>query len=158
MTEPSTAPTTNTPDAASRGNASEISPPERTADVNDLVRLNELTQRIIGAAIEVHRLIGPGLAERIYAEAMSIEFQSSGIRNEREVRIPVVYKGYRLGHYVLDFLVDRAVVVEIKSVDRCLPVFEAQLMNYMKLADVRIGLLINFNSRLVKEGIKRLIL
>ena len=118
----------------------------------------DLTSRIIGAAIEVHRALGPGLLESIYDTAMCIELEERGIDFKRQVRIPAFYKGRSLGHYNIDFIVDDRVVVEIKSVSIVLPIFEAQLITYLRLSKKRIGLLLNFNSPLMKEGVVRRVL
>ena len=119
---------------------------------------NAITERIIKCAIEVHKQLGPGLLENIYEEAMAVEFELDGLHYVRQVKLPVIYKGRGLGEYRLDLLVENMVVVEVKSVERYDPVFEAQVLTYLKLTQKRVGLLINFNSRLVKDGIKRLIL
>ena len=120
--------------------------------------LNELTERIIGAAIEVHRVLGPGLLESVYEEALSVEFDDAHIPYRRQVPIPILYKGRTVGDFRLDLLVDDAVIVEIKSVARFDPIFEAQVLTYLRATGKKIGLLINFNSRLVRDGIKRFIL
>jgi GxxExxY protein len=120
--------------------------------------LNQLTERIIGCGIEVHRHLGPGLLEATYEEALCIEFQESGIKYKRQLPFPILYKGRTLGEYRLDLLVEDAVVVEIKSVERFDPVFEAQVLTYLKVTGKRVGLLINFNSRLLRDGIKRFVL
>jgi GxxExxY protein len=120
--------------------------------------LNGLTSRIIGAAIEVHKALGPGLLESIYETAMCIELEERGLSYDRQVQIPAYYKGRPLGRYVIDLVVEELILVEIKSVSSLTPVFDAQVLTYLRLADKRIGLLINFNSRLLKDGIKRLAL
>jgi len=114
-----------------------------------------LTQKIIGCAIEVHRHLGAGLLEALYEEALAVEFELQGLKFQRQVELPVSYKGKLIGQYRLDLLVEDAVVVEIKSVERHNPVFEAQLLTYMKLTNKKVGLLINFNSKLLKDGVKR---
>jgi GxxExxY protein len=119
---------------------------------------NAITERIIKCAIEVHKQLGPGLLESLYENAMAIECELEGLSVKRQVNLPVNYKGYLLGEYRLDLLVNDLVIVEIKSVERYDPVFEAQLLTYLKLTNKRVGLLINFNTRLVKDGLKRLIL
>jgi GxxExxY protein len=119
---------------------------------------NALTERIIKCAIEVHRHLGPGLLENVYEEAMVVEFDLDGLNYIQQFKLPVLYKGRVLGEYRLDLLVGDMIVVEIKSVERYDPVFEAQVLTYLKLTQKRVGLLINFNSRLVKDGIKRFIL
>jgi GxxExxY protein len=106
----------------------------------------------------VHSILGPGLLESIYDTALCIEFDERGIKYARQVRIPAYYKGRSLGNYLIDFIVEDLVVVEIKSVTVMLPVYEAQTLTYMRLAAKRVGLLMNFKSRLMKHGIDRLIL
>jgi GxxExxY protein len=120
--------------------------------------INHLTERIIGCAIEVHRGIGPGLSESTYESALCIELELAGLKYERQMGIPVIYKNQIIGEYRLDLLVEDAVIVEIKSVERMDPVFEAQLLTYLKITSKHIGLLINFNTHLLKDGIKRLAL
>ena len=117
-----------------------------------------LTRRIIACAIEVHKKLGPGLLEKLYKEAMCIELQLAGLKVEKNVKIPVEYKGHPIGDYFIDLLVDDCVILELKSVERHDPVFEAQILSYMRLTQKKIGLLINFNSQMVKDGIKRFVL
>jgi GxxExxY protein len=117
-----------------------------------------LTQKIIGCAIEVHRHLGPGLLESIYVEALVVEIELQGMKVLRQVELPVSYKGKLIGNYRLDLLIEDTVIVEVKSVERHDPVFEAQLLTYMKLTGKKVGLLINFNSKLLKDGIKRFVL
>jgi GxxExxY protein len=119
---------------------------------------NVITQRIIKCAIEVHKNLGPGLLESMYESALAMEFDIEKINYQQQLLIPATYKGKLLGEYRLDLLVEDLVVVEVKSVERYDPVFEAQLLTYLRLTNKRVGLLINFNSRLVKDGIKRFIL
>ena len=120
--------------------------------------INKITERIIGCAIEVQRNLGPGLLESVYVEALCVEFDIQGVRCQRQVVLPVNYKGRVIGEYRLDLLVEDAVVVELKSVERHDPVFEAQILTYMRVTGKRVGLLINFNSKLLKEGVKRFVL
>lgn len=117
-----------------------------------------LTERIIGCAIEVHRELGPGLLESIYEAALAVEFGLRGIPFARQVVVPVSYKGQSLGDHRIDFIVDKVVVLELKSVERFEPVFEAQLLTYLRLTGLRRGLLLNFNCRLLKDGIRRYVL
>jgi GxxExxY protein len=119
---------------------------------------SKLTERIIGCAIEVHRHLGPGLLEATHEEALCVELEEAGLKYRRQLPVPVVYKGRTIGEYRLDLMVEDAVIVEIKSVQRYDPVFEAQILTYPRVTGKRIGLLINFNSRLLKDGIKRYIL
>lgn len=119
---------------------------------------NAITERIIKCAIEVHRQLGPGLLESVYEEALAIECELEGLHVTRQMKIPVQYKGRAIGEYRLDLLIENLVIVEIKSVERYDPVFEAQILTYLKITGKKVGLLINFNSRLVKDGIRRFIL
>jgi GxxExxY protein len=120
--------------------------------------INKITEKIIGCAIEVHRNLGPGLLESVYEEAMCVEFDIQGVHYQRQIAVPVNDKGRVIGEYRLDLLVEDAVVVELKSVERHDPVFEAQILTYLRVTGKRVGLLINFNSKLLKEGVKRLVL
>ena len=117
--------------------------------------INQITDKIIGCAIEVHKTLGPGLLEATYEEALCIEFTDAGMKFQRQMPFPIMYKGRNLGQYRLDLLVDEQVIVEIKSVERFDSVFEAQILTYLRVTGKRIGLLINFNSRLLRDGVKR---
>ncbi len=119
--------------------------------------VNDITKRIIGCAIEVHRALGPGLQERTYENAMAIELRRQNLAFDRQVSVPVVYKGEWVGDYRLDLLVSDTVVVEIKSVERSDPLFEAQLLAYLRASGKHIGLLINFNSHLLSQGVRRFV-
>jgi len=119
---------------------------------------DSLTGQIIGCAIEVHRILGPGLLEPIYEKALMHELSLAGLRCENQVVVPVVYKGKTLGEYRLDLLVESSVVVEIKAVDRKDPVFEAQLLSYLHMTGKKLGLLMNFNVPILKNGIRRIVL
>ena len=120
--------------------------------------LNQLTEKIIGCAIEVHRNLGPSLLESTYEEAMCAELTDTGVNFRRRMPFPILYKGSTLEKYRLDLPIEDEVIVEIKSVERFDPVFQAQVLTYLKATRKKIGLLINFNSRLLRDGIKRLIL
>ena len=114
---------------------------------------------IIGAAIEVHRCLGPGLLESAYEECLCHELKLRGIPFERQVDLPVPYKGLLLGcGYKMDLIVNQEIVLELKAIERILPVHEAQLLTYLKLSGKHIGLLINFNTPLLTQGIKRIVL
>lgn len=117
-----------------------------------------LTRRIIACAIEVHKRLGPGLLEKLYKESMAIEMELCGLKVEKNVKVPVEYRGKPIGEYFIDILVEGAVILELKSVERHDPVFEAQILSYMRLTGKKVGLLINFNSKMVKDGIKRFVL
>lgn len=119
---------------------------------------NAITERIIKGAIAMHRELGPGLLENVYEEAMDIECSMDGLNVQRQLKFPVLYRGKTIGEYKLDMPINDLVVVELKSVERFDPDFEAQVLTYLRITGKRVGLLINFNSRLVKDGIKRLIL
>ena len=123
-----------------------------------IAAMNHLTEQIIGCAIEVHRQLGPGLLESIYERALLFELKALGVPAESQVLVPIIYKGERLGEHRMDIVVDGKVIVELKAVDRIEPVFEAQLLSYLKLTNQRLGLLINFNVPVLKNGIKRVIL
>jgi GxxExxY protein len=115
-----------------------------------------LTDAIIGAAIEVHRTLGPGLLESVYEECLALELASAGIRAERQRAVPVRYKARDLDlGFKLDLLVEDSVVVELKAVEKLLPVHEAQLLSYLRLGSWRVGLLINFNEVVLRHGIRR---
>jgi len=121
--------------------------------------MKELTEKIIGSAMEVHKTIGPGLLESAYEECLAHEMQLRGLGFDRQVPLPVAYKGIKLDcGYRLDFLVERAVVLELKAVDALQPIYEAQLLTYLKLGGWTVGLLINFNVPVLKNGIKRIVL
>jgi GxxExxY protein len=118
-----------------------------------------LTHDIIAAAIEVHRALGPGLLESTYEACLCHELFSKGVPFERQLILPVQYKGVNINcGFRLDLLVDRSIVVEIKAVDTLLPIHEAQLLTYLKLGGWHLGLLINFNVPLLKDGIRRRVL
>jgi len=120
--------------------------------------LAELTRPIIGAAIEVHRALGPGLMESVYEECFCHELSLRRVSFERQVSIPITYKGVNLGcNYRIDLMIGN-VIVELKAVEAILPVHEAQLMTYMKLLNKPVGLIINFNVPVLKEGVRRRIL
>ncbi len=123
----------------------------------EIQRLNQITDKIIGGAIEVHKVLGPRLLESVYQECLFYELTQNGLLVEREVRLPVVYKGVKLDcGYKMDLVVENLVVVELKAVEHILPVHEAQLLSYLKLANKPIGLLLNFHVSVLKNGIKRI--
>ncbi|MCH2207808.1 MAG: GxxExxY protein [Lentisphaerales bacterium] len=121
--------------------------------------MQDLTGQVIGCAIEVHRHLGPGLLENTYQQCLAHELNSAGISFKIESPAPVNYKGINLDcGYRLDLLVEDKLILELKSVTKILPIHEAQVLTYMKLAKKEIGLLINFNSMILKNGIKRFVL
>jgi len=119
---------------------------------------NEISGQVVDAALEVHRALGPGLLENIYQHTLAYELVQRGLHVETEVALPVIYKNitFDLG-YRLDLVIEDLVIVEFKSVEKLEPVHAKQLQTYLKLADKRLGLLINFNVPLLKEGIKRIV-
>jgi GxxExxY protein len=118
-----------------------------------------LTEKIIAAAIEVHRHLGPGLLESVYEDCLCHELRLRGLRFERQIPIPLNYKGLKLeSTYRLDIVVENQVVLELKAVEQILPVFKAQLLSYLRLSGKRVGLLINFHVSSVAQGIVRLVL
>ena len=119
---------------------------------------DELSNKIIGAAIEVHNTVGPGLLESVYEECMAFELASRDIPFERQKEIPIIYKGHKLDTvFRIDLLVGRLVIVELKSVETVLPVHKAQVLSYLKMTNLKLGLLLNFNVPRLKNGIKRLV-
>jgi GxxExxY protein len=123
------------------------------------MEINEITEAVIGAAIEVHRHLGPGLLESVYQICLAKELTLRNIPFEQEKSLIIEYKGIHLdGGYRLDFLVDQLVVIELKAVDTLLPIHDAQLLTYLKLTGCKTGLLINFNVPILKFGIKRMVL
>ena len=126
--------------------------------MNDHEKLNQISGKIIGAAMEVHRTLGPGLLESTYEACLCREFQLQGIPFEHQVTLPVEYKELKLDcGYRIDLLVDRLIIVEIKAVEGLDPIHEAQLLTYLRLKKLWLGLLINFNVPVLKEGIRRLV-
>jgi GxxExxY protein len=118
----------------------------------------DVTGKIIGCCIEIHRELGPGLLESAYEECLAYELKKSGLFFERQRPAPVHYKEVRLEYgYRMDFVVENAVVVELKSVEALNPIHEAQILTYMKFAEKKIGLLINFNVLILKNGLKRFV-
>ena len=117
---------------------------------------DQLTNEIISAAIEVHRELGPGLLESVYETCLVEELQKKNLLVEQQVKLPIVYKGKELNkEFIIDLLVQDEVIIELKAVEIILPVHEVQLVTYLKLADKRLGFLINFNVPLLKDGIRR---
>lgn len=120
---------------------------------------NILTQKIIGCAIEVHKHLGPGLLESAYEECLCFELNQEGLSFERQKPVPIVYKEIKLEcGYRLDILVENEIIIEIKSVDSISPLHQAQVLTYLKFSNKRLGLLLNFNVKMLKDGIRRFIL
>jgi len=126
--------------------------------MSDKEEINKITEGIIGAAIEVHRHLGPGLLESAYQSALAYELNQRGYKVEEQKPLPIKYKEIKLdAGYRLDFLINERVVVEIKSSDGLAPIHDAQILSYLKLSGCKVWLLINFNVKLVKNGIKRFV-
>ncbi len=119
---------------------------------------NEISHRIIGCAIELHKALGPGLLESVYETALAFDLREVGLHVRTQVPMPLIYKEIKqdIG-YRLDILVENKVIIEVKSVENLAPVHFSQTLTYLKLADKRLGLLINFNTKVLKEGIHRLV-
>jgi GxxExxY protein len=115
-----------------------------------------LTERIIGCAIAVHKALGPGLVEATYEEALCIELGEEGLHFTRQFGVPVTYRGKLIGEYRPDLVVENSVVVEIKSVERLIGLHQAQLLAYMRVLNMSVGLLLNFNGETLRSGVKRL--
>jgi GxxExxY protein len=127
--------------------------------VTPKLRYEELTEKILGAAIEVHKALGPGLLESAYEECLCHEFNLRGLRFERQIKVPVVYKGINLDcGYQLDLMVENTVILELKSVERVTSIHEAQLLTYLKLMNKPVGFIINFNVPVLRAGIVRKVL
>jgi GxxExxY protein len=119
---------------------------------------NSLTGQIVDSAFAVHRTLGPGLLESVYEQCLACELSARNIMLQRQVALPVTYRNIRIdAGFRMDMLVDGLVVVEIKAAERLLPIHEAQLLTYLKLSGHNLGLLINFNVGLIKDGIKRMV-
>jgi GxxExxY protein len=117
-----------------------------------------LTEQVIGAAIEVHRFLGPGLLESAYQKCLCYELGLRGIEYQPQVELPVIYKGERLDcKFIMDIVLPKKLVVELKAMEKLQPIHEALLLTYLKLSGIRLGLLINFNVPVLKDGLKRLI-
>ncbi len=120
-------------------------------------RINDLSKKVIGFLIEIHRALGPGLLESAYEECLCFELAHAGIQFKKQVSLPVQYKGVRLDcGYRIDILVDDCLILELKAVEKLMPIHEAQLLTYLRLSGKRLGLLVNFNVPVVKDGIKRI--
>jgi len=126
--------------------------------VRGAIQFDELSNRVIGCALEVHTRLGPGLLESTYRQCLAHELRLAGIDFELEKPLPVQYRGIQLDcGYRLDLVVDKGLVLELKCVEHLLPIHEAQLLTYLKLSGIKVGLLINFNTTHLRDGIKRLV-
>ena len=118
----------------------------------------EITERIIGCGIEVHRELGPGLPEAVYETALCIELQSRGLSFKRQIGVPIYYKGHLISEHRPDLIVGDAIIVEVKSIERIAQVHVAQVMTYLRITALHIGLIMNFNSVTMRAGIRRVVL
>jgi len=120
--------------------------------------INLITGKILDAAIEVHKILGPGLLESVYEECLIDELKNRNLNVQRQYPIPIVYKGKHLEkNFIIDILVEEEIIIELKTVDKIQPIHEAQLLTYLKLAEKKLGIIINFNDVLLKNGFKRLL-
>lgn len=121
-------------------------------------RLNEISGKIIECSINVHKELGPGMLEGAYEVCLMHELLRAGLKTKSQVTLPIFYQGIRLdAGYRIDLLVEDSVIVELKAIERLLPVHEAQLLSYLRMSDLRLGLLINFNVRLLRDGVRRVV-
>jgi len=130
------------------------------SDIIAAPRQNDLlTAKAIGFAIEIHRILGPGLLESAYEECLCFELKQNGLAFRRQVSLPVIYKCVRIdcGHR-LDIVIEDQVIIELKTVERLMPIHEAQILTYLKLSGIRTGLLLNFSSTILKDGMRRIML
>ncbi len=121
-------------------------------------KVESLAYQAIGCAIEVHREIGPGYLESVYENALCVELERQGIAYERQVPIAIEYKGINVGEGRIDILVDKLIVLELKAIDQFTPIHQAQVISYLKATKLELGILINFNTDVLKDGIRRIIL
>ncbi|MBX3267198.1 MAG: GxxExxY protein [Acidobacteria bacterium] len=129
-----------------------------SVDIASVRSTDQITEKIIGSAIAVHKALGPGSLESAYEECLCFELAEAGLEFKRQVALPVVYKGVKLDcGYRMDVVVEESVIIEIKAVERIVPVHEAQLLSYLKLAGIKVGLLLNFHVPVLKSGIKRIV-
>jgi GxxExxY protein len=123
------------------------------------LKTNQISKEVVEAAYAVHRTLGPGLLESVYEICLAHELEKRGLAVERQVVLPVLYDNLRFdAGFRLDLLIEKCLIVELKTVDEILPIHKAQLLTYLKLSDTRLGLLINFNAPMIKDGLQRIIL
>ena len=126
--------------------------------VDTRIQKGSLTDQVLGLAIEVHKTLGPGLLESAYEECLCYELEQSGLNHNRQVHLPVMYKEIKLEcGYRVDIVVEDSLIIEVKAVNAMQPIYEAQILTYLKLTGIKTGLLINFNVPLLKDGIKRIV-
>jgi len=121
--------------------------------------IERVAHEIVDGAFKVHSQLGPGLLESVYEECLAFELTRRGLLVERQVLVPIIYDGVRLdAGFRIDLLVNKCVLVELKAVEKMIPLYDAQVLTYLKLTGIRLGILLNFNSKLLKDGIKRVVL
>jgi GxxExxY protein len=126
--------------------------------LNEKDKLDLITRRIIGAAIEVHKALGPGLLESAYETCLAFELRESGFKVEQQLPLPVIYKNVKLDcGYRLDLVIEDSVILEIKAIQELAPIHDAQLLSYLRLSGKTVGLIINFHVRVLKDGLKRVV-
>lgn len=122
----------------------------------EIKEYNKLSEQIIGCCIAVHKELGPGLLERVYKECLAIELENSGLNFKRQVHLPVIYKGEPTNqNFRLDFLIEDEIILELKAIEVVLPIHEVILVTYLKIADKKLGILVNFHEEILTKGIKR---
>jgi GxxExxY protein len=120
--------------------------------------MEELSRALVDSAFKVHRTLGPGLLESVYEVCLCVELRMRGIEHQTQLQIPIEYEGVRVdAGFRLDILVEKSIILELKAVDKLLPIHHSQLLTYLKLADLRLGLMINFNVDMFKQGVRRII-
>jgi len=128
------------------------------AEMNEKEELDNITETVIDIAIGVHRTLGPGLLESAYERCMVFDLAQTGLKVEQQKPLPIVYRGMKLEcGYRLDLLIEEKVIVEVKAIEKLLPIHKAQLLSYLKLSGCKVGLLINFNVKMLKDGIQRVV-
>ena len=122
------------------------------------VELNDISGKIIELAIKVHSALGPGMLEGAYEACLMFELMNAGLKAESQLKLPIVYRGNKIdAGYRIDVLVEDSVIIELKAIDRLLPVHEAQLLSYLRMSNLKLGLLLNFNNKLLRDGIRRVV-
>ena len=122
------------------------------------MELNKISEKVIGSAIEAHKVLGPGLLESVYQKCLAYELRNSGMEVQQEVELPIVYKTMKVEKaFRVDMLIEDSVVLELKAVEQIMPIYKAQLLSYLRLSDLKLGLLINFNVPVLKQGIQRVV-
>ena len=122
------------------------------------MELNEISEKVIGLAINVHKELGPGMLEGAYEACLQYELMRAGLKVETQLKLPLIYQGVKIdAGYRIDMLVEDSVILELKAIERLLPVHEAQLLSYLRMSNLKLGLLTNFNQKLLRDGIRRVV-